>query len=79
MAQWREACEQANDQAESRLQYSKEKEKQSARRIKELERELKRKEAALAEAAALIILKKKQMRFGGTERTTDFSRGSFEG
>jgi transposase-like protein len=59
VAQWREACEKANDQAESRQQYSKEKEKQSARRIKELERELKRKEAALAEAAALIILKKK--------------------
>jgi transposase-like protein len=59
VAQWREACEKANDQAESRQQYTKEKEKQSARRIKELERELKRKEAALAEAAALIILKKK--------------------
>ena len=59
VAQWREACEKANDQAESRLQYTKEKEKQSARRIRELERELKRKEAALAEAAALIILKKK--------------------
>jgi transposase-like protein len=59
VAQWREACEKANDQAENRQQYTKEKEKQSARRIKELERELKRKEAALAEAAALIILKKK--------------------
>jgi transposase-like protein len=59
VAQWREACENANDQVESRQQYTKEKEKQSARRIKELERELKRKEAALAEAAALIILKKK--------------------
>ena len=59
VVQWREACEKANDQAENRQQYTKEKEKQSARRIKELERELKRKEAALAEAAALIILKKK--------------------
>jgi hypothetical protein len=38
VAQWREACENANDQVESRQQYTKEKEKQSARRIKELER-----------------------------------------
>lgn len=59
VAEWREACEKANDQAEIRQQHAKDKDKQSARRIKELERELKRKEAALAEAAALIILKKK--------------------
>lgn len=59
ISQWKEACEKANDQADNRLQHQKEKEKQSARRIKDLERELKRKETALAEAAALIILKKK--------------------
>jgi transposase len=34
------------------------------RRIKELERELRRKEKALAEAAALLILKKKAQRLG---------------
>ena len=37
-----------------------------------LEKELARKEKALAEAAALLVLRKKQMRFGErTERTND--------
>lgn len=42
---------------------------QEAKRIKELERELRRKEKALAEAAALLILKKKSRRSGGTRTT----------
>ena len=44
------------------------------RRIRELERELARKEKALAEAAALLLLKKKSKRCGGT-RTTPQLRG----
>lgn len=37
-----------------------------------LEKELARKEKALAEAVALLVLRKKQMRFGGrTKRTND--------
>ena len=40
-------------------------------RIKELEKELRRKEKALAEAAALLVLKKKPGRSGGTARTKD--------
>jgi hypothetical protein len=38
-----------------------------AKRIKELERELRRKEKALAEAAALLILKKKAQAIWGDE------------
>lgn len=44
-----------------------------ARRIRDLERELARKEKALAETAALLVLKKKPMRSGGT-RTTPRTR-----
>ncbi len=40
---------------------------------KELEKELRRKEKALAEMAALLTLKKKQMRSGGTTRKNDFT------
>jgi len=41
-----------------------------AKRIRELERELYRKEKALAETAALLVLKKKPRRSGGTRGTT---------
>jgi hypothetical protein len=37
------------------------------KRVKELERELRRKEAALAEAAALLMLRKKADAIWGTE------------
>jgi len=43
-----------------------------ARRVRDLERELRRKDKALAEAAALLILKKKaQEIWGGEDDTTD--------
>jgi hypothetical protein len=38
-----------------------------AKRVKELERELKRKEAALAETAALLVLRKKAVALWGEE------------
>jgi len=45
---------------------------QDAKRIRELERELRRKEKALAEAAALLVLKKKvQEIWGGEDDDTD--------
>jgi transposase len=48
-----------------------------ARRVRELERELTRKEKALAEAAALLILKKKaQMIWGDADDNTDKKSGS---
>ncbi len=46
-----------------------------SKRIRELERELHRKDKALAETAALLVLKKKPGRYGGT-RTTPWNRGA---
>ena len=46
-----------------------------ARRVRDLERELQRKEKALAEAAALLVLKTQPRRSGGT-RTTTRTRGT---
>nr|VFK11813.1 MAG: Transposase [Candidatus Kentron sp. LPFa] len=46
------------------------------KRNKELEQELHRKEKALAETAALLVLRKKPMRSGGPSRTTDQCPGS---
>jgi hypothetical protein len=45
------------------------------RRIRELEKELQRKDKALAEAAAILILKKKSSPSGGT-RTSPRTRGA---
>ncbi len=45
-----------------------------ARRIRELERELRRKEAALAETAALLVLKKKARAIWGDEDDDTLSR-----
>ena len=59
IAAWRAACEQANDwdrSSTARLAHATKEEK---KRVKDLERELARKEKALAEAAALLILRKK--------------------
>ena len=46
-------------------------ERSAQRRIRELERDLRRKEKALAEAAALLILKKKAIQFGLLEVEDD--------
>jgi transposase len=43
-------------------------------RIRDLESELRRKEKALAETAALLVLKKKPRRSGGTARTRNRAR-----
>lgn len=59
LKQWRKACENANDwdrQANIKL---KSEQKTNQKRIKVLEKELQRKEKALAEAAALLVLQKK--------------------
>jgi len=54
---WREACLQAN--ASAAAKNGREKLRQQAKEIKQLEAELRRKEKALAEAAALLVLQKK--------------------
>jgi transposase-like protein len=59
LEQWRRACENANDwdrQANIKL---KSEQKSNRKRINELENQLRRKEKALAEAAALLVLQKK--------------------
>jgi transposase-like protein len=59
LEQWRKACENANDwdrQANIKLRSE---QKTNQKRIKDLEKELQRKEKALAETAALLVLQKK--------------------
>jgi transposase-like protein len=65
--EWREACEQANDWDRSQNRRLKESRKADERRIKELERELRHKEKALAETAALLVLRKKAQAIWGEE------------
>ncbi len=65
---WREACIKANDWAQESNAQLKSATKAADKRTKKLERELLRKEKALAEAAALLILRGKlDARFGEDE------------
>lgn len=57
--QWRVACEQANDWDRTQSLRVKEARRADERRIQALERELREKEKALAETAALLVLRKK--------------------
>ncbi|CAK0775889.1 putative IS3 family mobile element-associated protein [Gammaproteobacteria bacterium] len=59
MKGWRIACEQATDRERESSSRLNEVIREERKRNKELERELTRKEKALAEAAALLILRKK--------------------
>ena len=56
---WRAACEQANDWDQAANQHLKKVTRSDRQQMKLLKRELARKEKALAEAAALLILQKK--------------------
>lgn len=57
---WRQACEQANGLSRPpKSRQERDEEKAVKKRIKQLERELQRKNAALAETAALLVLRKK--------------------
>ena len=55
---WRQACEQANDWHRMQGQRLKALTQADPRRIKALEGQLRRKEKALAEAAAVLVLRK---------------------
>ncbi len=59
LCQWRQACENANDWDRKVNRQLKAQQKADHKRIKSLEQELLRKEKALAETAALLVLKKK--------------------
>lgn len=65
LSQWRAACEAANDWDRQANKTLKKEQKDSHKRIKELERELQRKEKALAETAALLVLRKKAQAIWG--------------
>jgi len=55
---WRTACEQANDWERASSQRLGQATREEKKRVKALERDLARKEKALAEAAALLVLRK---------------------
>ena len=68
IATWRSACEHANDWDRASAARLGQATKEEKKRVKDLERELARKEKALAEAAALLILRKKASAiWGGDE------------
>ena len=62
---WRGACQDANAHSAERQQAQREQSKNDRNEIKQLKKELQRKEKALAEAAALIILRKKAQAIWG--------------
>lgn len=56
---WRSSCEHANERSDASARANSETVKSERKRSRQLERELKRKDAALAETAALLTLRKK--------------------
>ncbi|OTP71927.1 transposase [Caballeronia sordidicola] len=67
LQRWRASCELANERSEQRSRQDNETLKVERRRNKDLERELRRKNAALAETAALLTLRKKARAIWGGE------------
>ena len=59
---------------EDKSEKQKEEKRQLKSEVKDLKKELRRKEKALAEMAALLTLKKKRAKSGGTTRTIDTTR-----
>ena len=59
IVEWRRACQEANASSVDRNREQRDQSKSDRKAIKQLKKELQRKEKALAEAAALIILRKK--------------------
>ena len=67
LRQWRAACEGANGDGRPVSGSTPVVNPSALERLRELERELRRKDAALAEAAALLMLRKKADAIWGTE------------
>jgi len=65
LLQWRKACERANDWDRESSRRLKTEKKADRQRIHQLKRELRRKEKALAETAALLVLQKKAQAIWG--------------
>ena len=70
VAQWKQACLTANAEAAEQRKQLAEERKQDKKKIKVLEHELNRKDKALAETAALLVLAKKARAIWG-EREDD--------
>ena len=67
VSEWKRSCLAANQtEVQKRKQQAQER-KADKKRIKELEKELKRKDAALAETAALLVLRKKLNAYWGED------------
>ncbi|THJ31027.1 hypothetical protein E8K88_16305 [Lampropedia aestuarii] len=64
---WRASCEQANDRLDQVSAQHSQTSKAERKRIRELEQALRRKDAALAETAALLVLRKKIQAIWGDE------------
>lgn len=62
---WRDACMQANGGVAQQANQFKKELQEKERELKKIQRELNRKEAALAEAAALLVLRKKAQAIWG--------------
>lgn len=72
--QWRQVCSEANEASARRVEQAQVRE--AKRTIKQLQTELNRKEKALAETAALLVLRKKAQALWGEvedERSTSWS------
>lgn len=67
VAAWREACIAGQQSARDLKRTEQEQAKADRKRIKELEREIRRKDKALAEAAALLVLRKKLNAYWGDD------------
>jgi len=65
IATWRAACMSANANAPQQSRGQQTQSKEDKKRIRQLEKDLQRKEKALAEAAALLILRKKAQAIWG--------------
>jgi hypothetical protein len=63
--EWREACKQADDGYRTQTKRLRDIHKADEKRIKALERDLKRKDKAFAETAALLVLRKSTGELGG--------------
>ena len=59
VAEWKASCMQANASTQEITKANRVQAKQDEKRIKKLESELRRKDKALAETAALLVLQKK--------------------
>ena len=65
IAAWRKVCLQANADSAAQAKAQRDQTQQDRRHIKKLEQELRRKDKALAEAAALLVLQKKAQAIWG--------------